>query len=220
MSPDVIFRTITDTAAVQNLLLFLVPGFVAFKLDQQLRPQVVRSAMDAIIEIIAYSIVNDVLWSPWYSFATPGGFPRTFDAWAFTLFVVLVSPAVLTVAYGWLVNLLAANGVIPSPVAKPWDHFFSRVARNREFGIILTLRDGSRAAGVYRPPAFASSFPAEEQLLLAETWSISEEGGFERRIRDSVGLLIDKDDILLLEFYRWPDAMPREPHQGEGAKSE
>jgi hypothetical protein len=99
--------------------------------------------------------------------------------------------------------------MIPSPISKPWDHFFSRVAKGKEIGVILTLHDGSVIGGVYRKPGFASSYPAEEQLLLAETWSIGDDGGFSERIKASLGLLIDKDDILLLEFYEWPKAVQK-----------
>jgi hypothetical protein len=206
MNPENALNTLLQPNSIENLLLFLVPGFVAFKLDQQLRPQVVRSATDAILEIIAYSLVNDLLWSPLYSFTAQTGFPRSLGAWLLTLVVVVISPAVLTVFYARLVDALASRGVIPSPISKPWDHFFSRVTKGKEIGVILTLTDGSQIAGVYKPPAFASSFPAEEQLLLAETWSVGDDGGFKERIKDSLGLLIDKDDILLLEFYEWPQA--------------
>lgn len=206
MSVESILNALLQPSAIENFLLFLVPGFVAFKLDQQLRPQAVRSAADAILEILAYSIVNDLLWSPVYSFTSQTGFPRILPAWLLTIVVVIVSPALLTVIYARLVDWLASRGVIPSPISKPWDHFFSRVAKGKEIGAILTLKDGSQIAGVYKPPAFASSFPAEEQLFLAEAWFVGDDGGFKERIKDSLGLLIDKDDILLLEFYEWPQA--------------
>lgn len=126
MNAESLLQSLLAPATIENLLLFLVPGFVAFKLDQQLRPQAVRSAMDAILEIIAYSIVNDLLWSPLYSFKSQTGFPTTLNGWAFTLIVVLVSPALLTIAYARLVDYLATLGVIPSPISKAWDRFFSR----------------------------------------------------------------------------------------------
>ena len=206
MNADNVLSAILQPNSIESFLLFLVPGFVAFKLDQQLRPQVVRSATDAILEIIAYSLVNDLIWSPIYSFTTQTGFPHSWGPWLLTLMVVVISPALLTIFYSWLVDALANRGIIPSPISKPWDHFFSRVAKGREIGVILTLKDGSQIAGIFRRPAFASSYPSDEQLFLAETWSIGDDGGFAERIKDSLGLLIDKDDILLLEFYEWPQA--------------
>lgn len=210
MTAENILSTLFEPTRVQSILLFLVPGLIAFKLDQQLRPQAVRSATDSILEIIAYSVVNDLLWSPLYSFTRNPGFPTTICGWLATLVVVVLSPALLTVLYSRLVDWLAEKGVIPSPISKPWDHFFSRVAKGREYGVILTLRDGSRIGGVYTKPAFASSFPAEEQLFLAETWLVDDSGGFEKEVKDSAGLLIDKDDILLMEFYEWPAARLKE----------
>jgi hypothetical protein len=215
-NPESFLAMLLQPNSVLGILLFLVPGFVAFKLDQQLRPQTLRNATDSILEIIAYSLVNDLLWSPVFNFAALQGFPTSVKSWLFTIVVVVVSPTILTIAYSFGVNVLASKGVIPSPIAKPWDHFFSRVAKGKEIGVILTLRDGARIGGVYRPPAFASSFPANEQLFLAETWLIDDGGGFERQIKDSAGMMIDKDDILILEFYDWPLAKPAEVNKGHG----
>lgn len=214
---DALFHAILDPQNIEGLVLFLVPGFVAFKLDQQLRPQVVRSALDAILEIIAYSIVNDLLWSPVFRIPDSHGFPTTLGSWLLTIVVVIISPAILTILYTKLVDMLASQGIVPSPVSKPWDHFFHRVVKeqqpNAEVGVIITLRDGRRIGGVYKYPGFASSYPSEEQLLLGETWLLDASGGFVEGVNGSMGLLIDKADILTLEFFKWP--LPTPP---EGAK--
>lgn len=198
------FQALANPHSVAAALLFVLPGFVAFKIDQRLRPQAVRSGFDAILEIIVYSIVNDLLWSPLYPFGKQGGFPTSIGSWLFSLLVLVCSPAILTWVFAVSIDALAARGVLPSPTPKPWDHFFQRVVNKqagREVGVILTLRDGRRLGGVYKAPGFASSFPAEEQLLLGETWLLDKEGGFQERVFGSPGLLIDKDDILALEFF-------------------
>jgi len=200
-------KALTDPGAVTAILLFVLPGFVAFKLDQQLRPQEVRTPVDSLIEIIAYSLINDLLWSPLYGFSLQQPMPDSISKWFLRVFVLIVSPAVLTLLYARGVDLLANRGVMPSPIAKPWDHIFQRVVKRvatRQMGVILTLQDGRRVAGVFRPPAFASSFPADEQLYLAEVWVVDDDGGFGKRVAGSLGLLIDADDILLMEFFTWP----------------
>lgn len=200
-------QALANPQSIAEVLLFVLPGFVAFKVDQQIRPQAVRNAVDAILEIGAYSIFNDLLWSPWYPFAAQHGFPTTVLGWLFSLLVLVVSPAGITWVYALSVDKLAAAGAIPSPTPRPWDHFFQRVVkqqRGRAVGVIITLHDSRRIAGVYKAPGFASSFPTEEQLLLGETWLLDGHGGFKERVAGSLGLLIDKDDILTLEFFEWP----------------
>lgn len=121
--------------------------------------------------------------------------------------VLVVSPALLTLAYARVIDFLAARGVMPSPVAKPWDHVFQRVVKlmpTRQMGVIITLQDDRRIAGVFKPPAFASSFPADEQIYLAEVWVVDGAGGFGQRVAGSLGLLVNADDILLIEFFEWP----------------
>lgn len=208
MSKDVadFLHALVEPNSIASVLLFVLPGFVAFKFDQQLRPQAVRSAVDALLEIIVYSIVNDLLWSPVYNFNHFGGFPADLAHWALAIVVLIISPAILTLIYARVVDALAGRGIVPSPVPKPWDHFFQRVVKEhgREVGVILTLRDGNQIAGIYKKPGFASSFPADEQIYIAETWVLDAEGAFLQPVRGSLGLLIDKDDILTLEFFEWP----------------
>jgi len=208
-----ILKALVEPTTISAILLFVLPGFVAFKLDQQLRPQIVRSALDSIVEIVAYSVVNDLLWSPLYRLGKTPGLPTTWQQWVLALVVLIVSPAILTILYARAVDWLAARGIVPSPTPKPWDHFFDRVVKaqpSRQVGVILTLRDASRIAGVYKQPAFASSFPTEEQLYLAESWALDKDGGFGERAEATLGLLIDKSDILLLEFFEWPLPLVRD----------
>ncbi|HZZ64787.1 MAG TPA: DUF6338 family protein [Candidatus Baltobacteraceae bacterium] len=150
--------------------------------------------------------MNDLLWSPVYPFGKQNGFPTALSAWLFSIIVLIVSPAMLTWGYARLVDLAASNAWIPSPISRPWDHFFQRVVKEQSghaVGVIITLRDGRRIGGAYTKPGFASSFPTEEQLLLGETWLLDENGSFKERVAGSLGLLIDNDDILTLEFFTW-----------------
>jgi len=202
-----LLKILLDPHSITAVLLFVLPGFVAFKLDQQLRPQAVRTAVDSLVEIVVYSVINDLLWSPIYGYSLQQPIPKSIQDWLLRLVVLVLSPAVLTIIYTWVINALASRGVVPSPIAKPWDHVFQRVIKsisNKQFGVIITLQDGRRIGGAFKPPAFASSFPADEQIYLSEAWVIDEEGGFGRRVAGSLGLLMDADDILLMEFFEWP----------------
>ncbi len=181
-----IIKALLDPNEVTALLLFVLPGFVAFKVDQHLRPQAVRGALESILEIVAYSLINELLWSPVYHFSMQQPAPTTWFEWLLRVIVLIVSPAALTIAYTRAVDWLAARGVMPSPVAKPWDHVFQRVVKlvpTRQMGVIITLNDDRRIAGVFKPPAFASSFPADEQIYLAEVWVVDEAGASANALR-------------------------------------
>jgi len=146
------FQALANPSSAAAVLLFVLPGFVAFKVDQRLRPQEVRSWVDALLEIVVYSIVNDLLWSPLYPFGRQHGFPSSLGTWSMSIVVLIISPAILTWIYALVIDFLAARGVVPSPTPKPWDHFFQRIVKqqqSKEVGTILTLRDGRRIGGVY-----------------------------------------------------------------------
>lgn len=191
------------TTVLGTLVLFL-PGFVAFKVDQLVRPQAVRSAFDSILEIVIYSAVNDALWYPIFNVASLQSLPTSFWAWSRLIFILIGSPAILASIYAIVVQWLAERGWVQSPLPRPWDHIFSRVGRKETLGVILTLRDNRRVAGLYVKPGFASSYPVDEQVLLGQVWHLDASGQFSQPVAGSLGLLIDKSDILILEFFGWP----------------
>lgn len=197
--------------ALLGTLVLLVPGFIAFKVDQLVRPQAVRSAFDSILEILIYSAVNDALWYPIFNVANLKALPTSGRTWLLLVVLLGLCPAVLATAYAIIVQALAERGWVQSPMPRPWDHIFSRVAAKETLGIIITLRDDRRIAGLYVKPGFASSYPVDEQLLLGQVWHLDRNGQFSQPVAGSRGLLIDKSDILILEFFAWPPPTFGEP---------
>lgn len=202
--------------AVLGTLILLLPGFVAFKVDQLVRPQVVKGAFESILEIVIYSVVNDALWYPLFNVAGLKALPISLWTWFLLIVILGVSPAVLAWLYALVVQKLAERGWVQSSLPHPWDHIFSRVGVKETLAVILTLRDNRRIAGLYVTPGFASSYPADEQLLLGQVWHLDHVGRFSQPVENSRGLLIDKADILILEFFSWPPTvfgMPKFPQQ-------
>jgi|GEM_PF-4689204 len=71
---------------------------------------------------------------------------------------------------------------------------------------VITLRDGRRVAGRLVEPAYVSTYPAPEQILLGEMWRVDQTSGtFIERMRGSWGMLIDKADCETIEFIRWSE---------------
>lgn len=204
MFPDLFSLFEHIPTAVFGTLVLLLPGFVAFKVDQLVRPQTVRSAFDSILEIVIYSVINDALWFPVFNVVDLKVLPTSFWSWLLLVAILGVSPAILAMLYAIIVQKLSEIGWVQSPLPRPWDHVFSRVALKETLGVILTLRDNRRIAGLYVKPRFASSYPADEQVLLGQVWHLDDTGQFSQPVEGSRGLLIDKADILTLEFFKWP----------------
>ncbi|WP_197707197.1 DUF6338 family protein [Pseudoalteromonas piscicida] len=115
----------------------------------------------------------------------------------FIFFVLLLFP-VITVLTWWKARQSeAVQKFIPHPVDKPWDFVFSQ---KKTSWIIVTLKNGEKIAGMYGLNSFASSAPAEEQIYLEEQWLLNEEGGFERKVAQSSGVIILSTEILSVEF--------------------
>jgi len=77
------------------------------------------------------------------------------------------------------------------------------------------MRDGRTIGGRLADPACASSYPAEEQLMIGEVWEVDQEQGtFERAKRGSFGMLVDKVDCAAIEFIRWRNASSEDTQDG------
>jgi hypothetical protein len=113
----------------------------------------------------------------------------------------IVIPAVV----GWLVvdlrEFLANRGYILSAMPKAWDAFFNRMA-GTPMAIVLTLSDGRKIGGYWAENPVASSFPADEDLLITVPVTVDQKNGnFLKRVEGAKGLLIKRDDILTLEAF-------------------
>jgi hypothetical protein len=71
-------------------------------------------------------------------------------------------------------------------------------SQQKQYYIIVTLKDGNKIAGTYGENSFTSSHPSEEQIFLEETWVLNKEGGFERLKESTKGSGIGEDFFLLL----------------------
>ena len=95
-------------------------------------------------------------------------------------------------------------GFVADPVQKPWDKVFRRIFQEKlDLVAIATLRDGRRVASRLLDPAYASTYPADEQILLGEMWKLDDDGRLVAPYSGSYGMLVDKADIETLEFIEW-----------------
>jgi hypothetical protein len=187
-------------------LFFIAPGFISLRAYEMRRTGEGRRVNEALVDVVVYSFVSDILWIPVFEAVSyvPNLLVRTIG---FVLSALGFLVTAIYVGRGWysVQAKLARSGAIADPIAKPWDKFFGGVGREKQLGIVLTLPDGRKLGGRYGP-GFASSYPADEQLHVGETWRIGQTSGiFEERVEGSLGFIIDMKDVLTVEFFDWAE---------------
>ena len=197
-----ILDVLTNVQTLIAFITFIVPGFISLRVYEALRGGERRNVNDAIIDVVVYSFATDIVWVPLVAHLV-GIWVGWFVAVSLLGFVLF--PGLLAVVWYSVQGRLAKGGVIADPTPKPWDKFFLRVAKEGlQLGVIVTLTDGRKIGGRYVDPGFVSSYPADEQIHVGETWLLDVDGAFVQRIAGSYGFLVDKKDCTTIEFFDWP----------------
>jgi hypothetical protein len=189
----------STNAGAWRFFALLFPGFVALAIYDLRVPGERRKWGDMGIALVAYSILIDVT-SAAYLRLFPIAASATGAVVAFGIVADLVVPALV----GWFVvdlrELLAAKGLLLSAMPKAWDEFFRRI-QSKQVALVVTLKDGRKVGGFWAENPFASSFPADEDLLITVPVSIDDEGRFLKRIAHAEALLVSRNDILTIEAF-------------------
>jgi hypothetical protein len=164
---------------------------------------------------VIYSFATDIIWLPLIYLALQiDDLTKRVIATALAAALGFVATPVV-LGWGWykLQQRLAKSGLVVDQVAKPWDKMFATIReRNLIVGLILTLPDGRKLGGRYVNYGFASHYPADEQIHVGEAWEIDQAtGAFIAPIVGSLGFIVDKRDILAIEFFEWSQVAPP-PH--------
>lgn len=192
-----------DIWETSNLILFIgfvIPGFIAIKFYELLIPSSQVDSKKQIIDAIAYSCFNYAIWiGPILSIEASslrGNYPIVYTG--FYMVVLFGSPIIMALLWRAIRTSRAFQTAAAHPTLKPWDYVFFQ---KKSYWIKITLKDGSKIGGKYSDQSFSSSFPAEEQIFLEESWVINLEGGFERPKNRTAGILIFGSEVACLEFF-------------------
>lgn len=197
-----LFELLFQQGGLVRLAVFIVPGFVAWRTYQWRRPQGEQKAADAIVDIIAFSVMTSLLWYNREWSAWPKTAP---DAALFSL-EIFVTPIVIALLYQFTVEFCAKRYWITSPHPRAWDFIFNSLAyRKKGIGanglfLVVTLKSGDKVAGVFSDPGFASLWPYDRDLLLGQTWELTD-GKPTRLIAGSIGLYVDSESIETIEVF-------------------
>jgi hypothetical protein len=179
----------------------LFPGIIAVAVYDLRVPGERRKWNEMGIALVAYSILIDLLAAAYLALWPLSAASAAVQRIGFALIGDLAVPTLV----GWLAvdvrEALARRGLILSAMPKAWDAFFYRI-RNEPVALILTLSDGRRIGGFWAEDPLASSFPADEDLLITVPCLIDQETGLIlQRIGGSKGLLVKRDDVITIEAF-------------------
>ncbi len=199
---DKLFELLFHDGGLVHLVVFMVPGFVAWRTYQWRRPQGEQKAADAIVDILVFSALTALIWYKAEWTAWPA------NIWGASLFglQVFITPIFVALFYQYVVEFCARRYWITSPHPRAWDFIFNSLAyRKRGVGenglfLVVTLKSGDKIAGVFSEPGFASLWPYDRDLLLGPTWEL-ENGKPARLVTGSIGLYLDAANIDVVEVF-------------------
>ncbi|MBU9837349.1 hypothetical protein J1786_21345 [Rahnella sp. L72c] len=65
---------------------------------------------------------------------------------------------------------------------------------------MVTLKNGKKIGGLYGYKSFTSNSPFPNEIYLEEHWLLDDDGDLQRKVNDTAGILILKDEISHLEL--------------------
>jgi hypothetical protein len=183
------------------LLLFtVVPGFIANRIYALKCPSPKTDWEKAVLEPIACSVVNLVLWFPLVIpiLRTPFEQIDEYRLMLAGFLVCLVSPALLALFWYWFrVRVLASYG-LDHPTPRGWDYFLSG---KRQFWVLFHLKNGKMVGGYFGAKSFASTYPQEPELYVEQVWRVCENGKFVEVVEGTAGAVLRQSDWDRIEFF-------------------
>lgn len=190
------------------ILFFIIPGFVTVKFMSFFAPTHERNPTRLLLDSISYSCINFVL-SSWLILlvARYGFLDLSLKAGQISniTFLILAAILVFTLFVG---PILVALGVLKlrehTPVKRfptAWDNFFQETKKS--YWVMVTFDNGKKIAGLYRKGSAVSSYPAEKDFYIKETWELDENDKFKKPVENTAGVWIDIDKVRHIQFWEW-----------------
>lgn len=181
-------------------LAFLVPGFIILKVYDLRVASERRDFTKSVFDAVVYSALNFVILLPIIRALLDPQFYifHPYRAYASFAIVFIGAPVLWPNLIYWLRCHPAVSRFLVHPRDKAWDAVFGL---RRQSWVIVHLRDGRKIGGWFAERSFASSSPAPPEIYLEEVWTLSVDGGFEKPVEQTMGILILKDDIIAVEFF-------------------
>lgn len=182
-------------------VLFIMPGFISMKIYSLFHSSADRDTSKLLIDAVSYSCINYAfLIVPIYAVETNNIYSTyPFLYYLFFFFVLIVLPVVLPILLLVIRNCQYIRKYLPHPTGRPWDYFFSK---NQCCWVLVTLKSGKKYGGLYGYASFASGSPEPEQIYLEQHWALNEDGDFDHKYQDTLGVVILTSEIESVEFIK------------------
>ncbi len=180
--------------------MFFIPGFIYLKSYRLFVADTKSDFSKDWFEAIGISIVNFILFSfPIYLIANRN-FIQNHTFWYFFFFCLIVLVAPILWAWGFykISNKKWFSKFLINPTKSAWDSFFSK---KESYYVIVNLKNGKKVGGKYGLNSYSSAFPHTNEIYLEEEWELNENGGFEKKVNQTAGILITENEISTIEFY-------------------
>ena len=188
-------------AEITDLAGLLAPGMVILGIlsrfsstrSVELKDKIIAYGFASTAYITAVSPLFDVGWG------------LVISAWLWSLLKYFVVPVLIGIgaAYLWQAEWLyriaeKADLRLAHHTPTAWDHAFRRMRRGTY--VLVRLKNGREFAGLMGRRSFASTDPAERDLLIQELWRIPEAGPWQRIEPVRAAILCGKD-IQSIEMF-------------------
>jgi hypothetical protein len=169
----------SDLKSLQSIYLalaFVVPGMIIVFVRQQFLTGRVRPLSESILSYVALTALYYGLAAPFVEYVLSVQEPGREKIFAW-LGLIILGPAIVGFVLGVfaqknvfrrILQFCRVNPVHATPSA--WDYAFARL--KKDHFVMVTLGDGSTVCGIYGARSFASSDPAERDLLLQEIYDV------------------------------------------------
>lgn len=193
-----------DWANVQLVIALIVPGLIITYVRSRFSTGRMDKLSDSILAYLALTVAYYGIALPFVDpiLNMPAGWEKNLVWWS----IVMIGPAIFGLLLGvggqqgwirWLAHKLHLNPVHDIP--NSWDWRFSQTQNGAH--IMVTLSDGSTAAGLFGRGSFASTDPAERDIYIQELMDVPDDGGPWTPQASKKGILIPAKEIRYVNFW-------------------
>lgn len=183
------------------VIIFFIPGFISIKVYDLLVPSTTKDTSKRVFDILAYSSINFVILSWPISILFLDRVPgiSTFVSVLLTIVVFLVLPCIWPILLVKLHKTSWLSERVLNVHPSGWDYLFSQ---RKPYWIIVTMKNGRHIGGNFGKNSYAPSFPNEKDIYIEECWRLDKDGSFVKKIENSAGILIPREEISTIELIK------------------
>ena len=182
---------------IKLILALVVPGFIGMLSYRLLQPnqrlRLKDDWPDALIFGLILFCVAQFLLNP----LLPDHLEPQKSSVAFGVYLLLF-PVLCAFILNKILHALEKRKWILARAPTAWDHVFRR---SKSYWIVVHLNDGRRIGGYFAKQSYASSYPEPGHLYLETLWSLNQNGGFDKKVEQSEGLLLRPSDYQMIELF-------------------